>query len=147
MSEPGKPQSGELGWTLSQRRALLFLVSLFLLVLVVQLVVNRKFVPEHPVQGSRASELASRLDPNTADWQALAAIPNLGEKRAKDIVTYRDRVRNTKPGAVVFKTVYDLRVVRGIGPAMVERLRPYLIFPGEVPASLPTSPQEQDASQ
>jgi helix-hairpin-helix protein len=147
MPEPGKPQSAELGWTLPQRRALLVLLSLFLVALIVQLLVNRRFVSDHAAHGGRSDELASRLDPNTADWQALAAIPNLGEKRAKDIVSYRNRARGIKPGAVVFKSVYDLRVIRGIGPAMVEKLRPYLIFPGEDPASLPTPAEDPDARQ
>ncbi len=147
MPESGKGQSGEWGWTLSQRRALLLLVSLFFLALIVRLSVNRRFVPADPGPGERGRELASRLDPNSADWQALAAIPNLGEKRAKDIVTYRDRVRGGRTAVVVFKTVYDLRVIRGIGPAMVEKLRPYLIFPGESPASLPVATEDQDVPQ
>ena len=147
MPVPAEPQSGELGWTLPQRRALLFLTSLLLLFLVIQLALRRQFVPTDLTKGSRAAELASRLDPNTADWQALAAVPNLGEKRAKDIVSHRERMRNSDPSTVVFKTVYDLRLVRGIGPAMVEKLRPYLIFPGENPASLPTAPQDPDPAQ
>src|SRR4051812_40856939 len=93
MAAPGKPQSVESGWNSPQRRALLLLISLLLLVLIVQLILNRRYVPQHPAQGGRAAELASRLDPNTADWQALAAIPNLGEKRAREIVSFRERVR------------------------------------------------------
>lgn len=147
MSEPPKPQSAELGWTLPQRRALIVLLSILFLVLIVQLAFNRSFVPAHPTNGARAAELATRLDPNTADWQALAAIPNLGEKRAKDIVAHRDRVRAAKPGVVVFKTVYDLRVIRGIGPATVEKLREFMIFPGENPASLPAPNVEEESNR
>ena len=53
-----------------------------------------------PSEGPRAAELQSRIDPNAADWKTLAAIPNLGEKRAKAIVAYRDgiRSRNAKCG-------------------------------------------------
>jgi len=147
MAEPEKTQSGELGWTLPQRRALLLLISLFLLALFIQLLLNRKFVPAHPTRGDRAGELASRLDPNTADWQALAAIPNLGEKRAKDIVSYRERVRKENPSTVVFRTVYDLRAIRGIGPATVEKLREYMIFPGESPSSLPAGFEDEIPAQ
>src|SRR3954464_16027835 len=135
MAAPGKPQSVESGWNSPQRRALLLLISLLLLVLIVQLILNRRYVPQHPAQGGRAAELASRLDPNTADWQALAAIPNLGEKRARDIVSFRERIRASPPGQVVYKKASDLRVIRGIGPATIERLGAYLIFPGERPAS------------
>ena len=147
MPGPGDAQSGELGWTLPQRRALVFLLSAFLIVLSIKLAVNRQFVAEHQTQGARAGELASRLDPNTADWQALAAIPNLGEKRAKEIVAYRERVRGQKPGAVVYRTVYDLRAIRGIGPATVEKLREYMIFPGENPASLPAPDVEDEPNR
>ncbi len=147
MPEPGKPQSSEWGWTLRQRRAILVLVSLLFLSLIVQIVLYRKFVPRNPSRGDRAAELASRLDPNTADWQALAAIPNLGEKRAHDIVAFRDRIQKEKPGTIVFKSVYDLRAIRGLGPATVEKLRDYMIFPGETPSSLPAMLSEDNPPQ
>ncbi|HEY8751472.1 MAG TPA: helix-hairpin-helix domain-containing protein [Tepidisphaeraceae bacterium] len=143
---PETPEPAQYGWTLRQRRGLMVLLSILVLALFWQLAANRRYVPEGEGHGARAGELASRLDPNKADWQELAAIPNLGEKRAKDIVTYRDRVRGSKPGGIVFQGIYDLRAIRGIGPATVERLRPYLIFPGEIPSTVPAQPDEPDAT-
>src|SRR5579872_4292501 len=100
----------ELGWTLPQRRALLTVLGVFLIVLCLRFVTDRQYVSDpQPPHGARYNELASRVDPNTADWQTLAAIPTLGEKRARDIVAYRDRVRGTDPNAIVFKSAADLR--------------------------------------
>jgi len=118
------------GWSLSQRRALIVLLVVFLLVLCVRLAMDRQYVPDpQPPRGVRSAEVADRIDPNTADWQALAAIPSLGEKRAREIVAYRDHVHATDPTTIAFRLPADLRHVRGIGPATVENLQPYLVFP------------------
>jgi DNA uptake protein ComE-like DNA-binding protein len=125
-------QSSEFGWTLSQRRALLALLSIFLLFLVGRFALNREHISDpQPPQGSRAAELASRVDPNDADWQTLSTIPTLGEKRAKEIVAYRERIRSAMPPAIAFKSATDLLHIRGIGAATIENIRPYLIFPIE----------------
>ena len=128
----------DFGWTAPQRRALVALISVFLIVLFIRLAQNRAYVPDpQPPQGWRAAELASRVDPNTADWQTLAAIPELGEKRAKELVSYRDHIRSRDRTDIVFAEPRDLLRVRGIGQSMVENLRPYLIFPPVRPASMP----------
>ena len=123
------------GWNDSQRRALIALLSIFLVVLCVRYAMNRAYVPDpQPSHGARYDELASRVDPNTADWQTLAAIPTLGEKRAKAIVAFRERSRAANPGRIVFQNANDLMQVKGIGRATMENLRPYLTFP--VPTTL-----------
>src|SRR5438270_6725095 len=114
----------DFGWTPSQRRALILLLAIFLLVLVFGYIRNRAYVPvPQPSRGMRADELASRVDPNTADWQTLAAIPMLGEKRAREIVAYRDHLRVRDGADVVFKEPHDLLRIRGIGLSMIENLR------------------------
>lgn len=126
----------EFGWTPAQRRALLALLAVLLVWLTVQYARHRSFVPDpQPADGSRAGELASRIDPNSADWQTLAAIPTLGPKRAKDIVAYRDRLRSADANGVAFRSGADLLRIRGIGAATVENLRPYLIFPADSPTT------------
>jgi hypothetical protein len=134
MSTASKPEPREWGWTLSQRRGLLVLLILFLGFLIVQAVRNRTFISDpQPSAGPRAAELQSRIDPNSADWQTLAAIPNLGEKRAKAIVAYRDGIHSANAKMVVFHSPTDLLHIRGIGVATVENLRPYLVFPSDGP--------------
>jgi hypothetical protein len=136
-SSPHRPKI-DLGWTPSQRRGLLVLLAIFLVFLTIQFARNRQFISDpQPPQGPRAAELQTRIDPNSADWQTLAAIPNLGEKRAQAIVAYRDHFHGTTPGRAAFRSPSDLLTVRGIGPATIENLRPYLVFPSE---SASTSP-------
>ena len=84
-----------------------------------------------PVEGRRAGELTDRIDPNTATMAELAEIPELGRKRAEEIVAFREAFLAGHSGEVAFKRVEDLRAIKGIGPAMVERLRGYLVFEGE----------------
>ena len=60
-----------------------------------------------------------RLDLNKASAGELMALPGIGEKRARAIVAWRDA---NGP----FRSVNDLDQVRGIGPATLERLRPFV---------------------
>ncbi|MGH7213855.1 MAG: ComEA family DNA-binding protein [Tepidisphaeraceae bacterium] len=93
-----------------------------------------------PEQPSRAIQLADRIDPNTADWATLAALPMIGEKRARDIIAYRESVTRRDPQAVPFARAEDLLKIRGIGPSMLSHLRPYLIFPSRPrPTTTPTA--------
>ena len=132
------PTPKHFGWNASQRRALILLLSVFFLALCLRYAFNRQYVLDpQPPQGARYSELASRIDPNTADWQTLAAIPGMGEKRAKEIVAYRQRVLASKPDSVPFLRPTDLRHIRGIGAATVENLKPYLLFPSDRAATEP----------
>lgn len=138
MGDDASHDSHGFGWTPAQRRALIFLVAALFLWLCFRVVMNRQYVPDpQPTEGLRARELASRIDPNSADWQTLAAIPTLGEKRAKAIVAYREHVLAQDEHRMAFSTPADLLHVRGIGQATMENLRPYLIFPNEMTATGP----------
>ncbi len=80
---------------------------------------NRTYVSNpQPITPSRAGDLADRLDPNTADAATLAVLPLIGEKRAADIVAYRERYTHDHPDEVAFKTLEDLLKIRGIGAAI-----------------------------
>jgi DNA uptake protein ComE-like DNA-binding protein len=91
-----------------------------------------------PSHGDRAAELEDRLDPNVASAAQIAAIPNIGEKLAATIVEYREKARREHPGKTAFTSVYDLAVIRGIGPGRLETLSAYLMFPPK-PATAPSS--------
>ncbi len=58
------------------------------------------------------------LDPNTAPPDSLELLPGVGRTLADRIVEYR----STKP----FRAEIDITDVKGIGPKMYERLKPYL---------------------
>lgn len=136
MSEASEPKPGQWGWTLAQRRGLLVLLTVLLSFLAFRTLRNRTYVSDpQPSEGPRAAELQSRIDPNSADWQTLAAIPGLGEKRARTIIAYREGLHAANSGRVAFHGPTDLLRVRGIGIATVENLRPYLIFPSDEPST------------
>ncbi len=62
---------------------------------------------------------SERLDLNRATPAQLDALPGIGPALAARIVAKRDSLRG-------FRTIDDLVRVRGIGPATLARLRPYL---------------------
>ena len=126
-------------WTGPQRRVLLALLACLLVYLVIRLILNPAYVSDpQPLKPSRYDELADKIDPNTADWQTLAALPALGEKRAKTIVEYREAFVKEHPDHLAFEEPEDLLLVRGIGNAMLATLRPYMLFPSDA-ATQPTS--------
>jgi hypothetical protein len=123
-------------WTASQRGVLLALLACLLVYLVVRLILNPLYVSDpQPPRPPRFDELADKIDPNTADWQTLAALPALGEKRAKTIIEYRESFTAKHPDHLAFEEPEDLLLVRGIGPSMLATLRPYLLFPGNTTPS------------
>jgi hypothetical protein len=129
-------------WTLSQRRVLLLFLAILFACLAVKYALNPSHVDDpQPDRPARFDELANRVDPNTADWQTLAALPGLGEKRAKDIVAYREDAKPRAPGGVVFAGPDDLLRIKGIGVTMLEGISPFLTFPRtpNTTTSAPTS--------
>jgi hypothetical protein len=126
-------------WTLGQRRALLVLLIGLAVYLSIRLALNRAYVPDPPPpHGPRYEEVVDKINPNTADVATLAAMPLIGEKRAQQIVDFREKRRAQYPGRVVFRSEDDLLLIKGFGQASLETLRPYLIFPTSTqPATQP----------
>ena len=91
------------------------------------------------IEIDRADPLTARflVDINKADWPELAELPEVGETLARRIVDSR-----VKDGE--FRDHDDLRRVRGIGPATLERVRPYLMpMPGQHEVAGQAKPQTE----
>ena len=65
------------------------------------------------------------IDPNTAPWWELTALPDIGEGTARKIVEYREAHADRSP---VFRRPDDLEPVPGIGPKTIERISSHLRF-------------------
>lgn len=60
------------------------------------------------------------VDINSAPWPELTVVPGVGETLAKRIVERREQVGP-------YRDLDELREIRGIGPRVFERIKPYLI--------------------
>ncbi len=69
-----------------------------------------------------------RINLNEAPIASLMRLPQIGVARARAIVAHRDRVATQDGRVPVFKKADDLRRIKGIGPAIVEGVRPWLRF-------------------
>jgi hypothetical protein len=77
-----------------------------------------------PVDRRRAAAVAERVDPNLAGIGSLLRLPAIGRIRAEAILAYR-----AAHGPRAFGCAEDLAAVKGIGPATVLRVAPYLSLP------------------
>src|ERR1019366_558192 len=128
-------------WSRRQRRVILVFVVALLGYLAIQ---SRQepidLADPPPSPGVRAGELADRLDPNTAGAAMLAAIPQMGERRAAEIVEYREAFQRDHPGGAAFAEPDDLLKLKNFGRATIATIEPYLIFPPPVSLAItPTS--------
>ena len=127
-------QPGSFVWTRRQRTVLASIVLILCGVFFVQALRHPTHIDDPPAPaGDLAANLATRIDPNTADWPAWAGLPLIGEKRAKEIVAFRGQWLIDHPDEAPFQKPEDLMRVKGIGKATVETLKPYLIFPPAEP--------------
>jgi competence protein ComEA len=76
-----------------------------------------------------ARKLQGVVNVNTASVEELQLLPGVGEARARAIVD----LRKQRGG---FKSLEELRAVKGIGDASLERLRPHVAFDGKTTAHL-----------
>ncbi len=72
--------------------------------------------------------MGEQINPNEASVASLARLPGIGLSRAHAIVVYREQRRLQVSEKSVFMSVDDLQQVKGIGPAVIEGVRPWLCF-------------------
>ena len=85
---------------------------------------QQELVPEDGEEWPGSLLPGETIDVNTADEYELQRLPGIGEKRARDIVAYRE-----EHGP--FGSVDELDEVSGIGPGILEGLRDYVRVGGE----------------
>ena len=78
--------------------------------------------------GPLVTRVDERINPNEAPAASLMRLPQIGVARARAIVMHRNRTGSRDDRQRVFQTADDLRQIKGIGPAIVEDLRPWLQF-------------------
>ena len=106
------------------------LLAVIVVALAIRLALNPLTISDpQETDGPRSGELADRIDPNTASAAELAAIPSLGEKRARAIVEFRQHFAAEHPNSAAFHAPIDLEQIPGIGAATAEMMEPYLSFP------------------
>jgi competence protein ComEA len=121
--------------TPSERRGAVVVVLLLVLgaardLIVVRLAPRTPAAPraaaiETPAPGTDSLSQASpapppRVDLNRASAAELDALPGIGPVLARRIVEHRER-------AGPFRSTDELRAVRGVGPRLLERLRPRVL--------------------
>lgn len=117
-------------WTNSQRVAVFVILLAMLSIGFGRWMANRAYVSDpQPDEPAKFDELADRIDPNTADPATLSALPLIGDRKARDIIKYREEFEARKTGRPAFLEARDLLKIKGIGAATVSQLEKYLIFP------------------
>ena len=89
----------------------------------------------HRTTSPPAVSASERVNPNDAPVSSLARLPGIGPARARAIVAHRDRVHERTGPRPAFRSAGDLQQVKGIGPATVNDLQPWLQFDGPFPDS------------
>lgn len=86
------------------------------------------------LEPERIAQVETRIDPNVATWAELARLPEVGESLARDIVAYREARRAQAATAptptTIFRSIKDLDPIPGIGEKTLEKIEPFLKFPG-----------------
>ncbi|MEM7808005.1 MAG: helix-hairpin-helix domain-containing protein [Planctomycetota bacterium] len=119
-------------WSTQQFRAVAAISAVLLALYVVQRLARPTLLADPPPPvGELAPDLLDRLDPNVATLGELSALPDIGPAKAEAIVAFRESTDRVP----AFGTASDLQDVRGIGPAIVAKLRPHLFFPDKAAVS------------
>ena len=104
--------------------------SAFAMAVLVCAVLAGAWVPGVPRAAPRVARtvVEEKVNPNDAASVSLARLPGIGWTRAAMIVAYRERFVQENERATAFRRPEDLAVIKGIGPATVEKMRPWLRF-------------------
>ena len=80
---------------------------------------------------------AAAVNINTATAKELEALPGIGAKKAQAIVEYREEHGGS------FKSVDELKEVKGIGPKLLEKMRPEITVSNKDTHSITAKPAKK----
>lgn len=103
-------------FTSDERKVIYFLSFIILLSAGV-----RYFIPRERFEEIEVEEEINifPLDLNTANIDELVQVPGIGPATAKMIIEYREKIGK-------FKSIYELKNIKGIGDKKVEKWKEYL---------------------
>lgn len=81
-------------------------------------------------------QISGVVNVNTATLVELQLLPGIGKGKAQAIITYRE--------ASPFKSVDELKKVKGIGDKLLTKLTPYVVLEGATTAKVSKSPAASD---
>ena len=74
---------------------------------------------ESQTEKTEEAQVKFPISLNRASLEELIALPGIGEKKAQDIISYRESHNG-------FQTLEELKEVKGIGEASYEKIEPYI---------------------
>jgi competence protein ComEA len=116
-------------WPRMAQIAAAFLLGVALTLFVGHLYLSNR-ASSRPTELKSTESSARRIDLNRADKAQLLQVPNIGPSLAERIVKHREENGD-------FRSVDDLGQVKGIGPATLARLRPWVSVEGSADAEAP----------
>jgi len=72
--------------------------------------------------------LDTTINPNHAPLGSLIRLPGIGVSRARAIIAYRESIWRVNQRALPFSSPDDLARVKGLGPALIRDMMPFLEF-------------------
>src|SRR4051794_35830728 len=123
-SGPALPRADVLvAWPRTAQWAMAFLLGLCTLLIAVYSLGSMRW-STRPTRLEREAALVGRVDLNRADRAQLLQLPEVGESLAEAIEDYRQASGG-------FRSVDELRNVKGIGPTRLKTLRPWVYVDSE----------------
>ncbi|GJQ22595.1 MAG: helix-hairpin-helix domain-containing protein [Planctomycetia bacterium] len=71
-----------------------------------------------------ATEVAGKVNINTATEEQIAVLPGIGPKLASEVVSYRKANSN-------FREIEDLKKVKGVGDKKFEKIKNFVVVEGD----------------
>ena len=110
-------RQSQIAWR--DQKAVAITLAILIAAVGVWLTWHQFFSPQVEIDQAPLQEARFQLDLNSATWAELAALPGIGEQLARAIVSHRQQCGP-------FQQHQELLRIKGIGPAKLKAVQPYL---------------------